>query len=239
MKKKRMMLAVLPLALAAAVQAQTPTRIDMVRVPGGCYGMGSETGEKHERPVHQVCLKDFQIGRTEVTQGQWKAVMGSNPSKFPISDDYPVDNLTWTEAQDFIQRLNAAGGPKYRLPTEAEWEYACRSGGKDEVYAGTSNAAEAGEYAWFNKDDAGNMTHPVGIKKPNGLGIHDMSGNLWEWTADVFVTPYGGPIAEGKYVTRGGSWNGKVNYVRCAIRNRYAADHRDFRIGMRLARDVQ
>jgi formylglycine-generating enzyme required for sulfatase activity len=230
-------IAALPLALAAAAQAQV--QVEMVRVPGGCFQMGSEAGEKHEKPVHQVCLKDFEIGKTEVTQGQWQAVMGSNPSKFPLSDKHPVDNVSWNEAQAFIQRLNAAGGPRYRLPTEAEWEYACRSGGKDETFSGTSNGGEVSQVAWFNKDEAGNMTHPVGTKKPNGLGIHDMSGNVWEWTADLFVSPYVTGTTENKYVARGGSWDGKINYVRCAIRNRYDADRRDYRIGLRLARDAQ
>ena len=238
MRHGRTLLAALLLAGAAGAQAQHPVVIDMVRVPGGCYPMGSETGEKHERPVHQECVKDFEIGRTEVTQGQWKAVMGANPSRFPQADAHPVEMVSWNDAQEFLKRLNAGGTGLYRLPTEAEWEYACRSAGKDHTYAGTSAAAEVSEIAWFNKDEAGNMTHPVGTKKPNGLGAHDMSGNVWEWVQDAFVTPYGGDKPEAKRVIRGGSWDGKVNYVRCAIRNRYDTDKRDPRIGLRVVREL-
>jgi formylglycine-generating enzyme required for sulfatase activity len=238
MNRARTAAGALLLAAAAAAQAELPVPIEMVRVPAGCYPMGSETGEKHERPVHQQCLKAFDIGRTEVTQGQWKAVMGSNPAKFAESDTHPVEMVSWNDAQEFLRRLNAAGAGTWRLPTEAEWEYACRSGGKDEVYAGTSAMAEVGMIAWFNKDEAGNMTHPVGTKKPNGLGAHDFSGNVWEWVQDAFVTPYGGPQPEARRVIRGGSWDGRVNYVRCAIRNRYDTDKRDPRIGLRVVREV-
>ena len=227
----------MPLAALGWAFAQVPP-IETVRVPAGCFAMGSETGEKHERPVLRQCVKDFDIGKTEVTQAQWRAVMGGNPSRFQ-GDTQPVEMVSWNEAQEFLRRLNAAGGGSWRLPTEAEWEYACRSGGKAETYAGTDSAAGLSDIAWFNKAEAGNMTHPVGTKQPNGLGIHDMSGNVWEWTQDQFVTPYGGDRPEPKYVIRGGSWDGKANYVRCAIRNRYEPERRDPRIGLRVVRDVR
>ena len=232
----RKMAAALLLGTAAAAWAQAPA-IETVRVPGGCFAMGSETGEKHERPVLRQCVQDFEMGRTEITQAQWRAVMGGNPAKFS-GDQQPVEMVSWNEAQEFIRRLNAAGG-NWRLPTEAEWEYACRSGGKDETYAGLHGPDELSTIAWFNKAEAGNMTHPVGTKKPNGLGLFDMSGNVWEWTQTHFVTPYGGDKPEPKYVIRGGSWDGKANYVRCAIRNRYEPERRDPRIGLRLVRDVR
>jgi formylglycine-generating enzyme required for sulfatase activity len=200
--------------------------------------MGSESGEKHEKPVHKECVAAFEIGKFEVTQGQWKAVMGSNPSKFNAGDNLPVENVSWDAAQEFIKRLNAQPGGGWRLPSEAEWEYACRSGGKDEEYAGGS-AEQVPALAWYNKEDAGNMTHPVGTKNANGLGIHDMSGNVWEWVQDTFTTPYGGSDKETKRVMRGGSWDGKIRYVRCAIRNRQHADYHDYRAGFRLARDVK
>lgn len=224
------------LAMAAQAQSVVPA-IELVRVPGGCFQMGSETGEKHERPVHKVCLETFDIGKVEVTQGQWRAVIGSNPSRFAGGDNFPVEQVSWNEAQEFIKRLNAQNAGTWRLPTEAEWEYACRSGGKDEQYAGAS-AANVGDVAWYNKAEAGNMTHAVAGKKPNGLGIHDMSGNVWEWVQDTFTTPYGGSNRESKRVLRGGSWDGKTNYVRCAIRNRNEADKRDPRLGFRVVKEV-
>jgi formylglycine-generating enzyme required for sulfatase activity len=221
----------------AQAQSQAPA-IQMVRVPGACYMMGSDTGEKHEKPVHKECVGSFEIGKLEVTQGQWKSLMGANPSKFTGGDDLPVENVSWDAVQEFIKRLNAQAGGGYRLPTEAEWEFACRSGGKDEEYAG-AGVESVRDIAWYNKEDAGNMTHPVGTKKPNGLGIHDMSGNVWEWVQDTFTTPYGGSDKETKRVMRGGSWDGKIRYVRCAIRNRQHPDYHDYRAGFRLARDVK
>ena len=244
-------------ALSAAFAAFTPVAahanealptIDMVRVPAGCFNMGSPVHEKHERPVHKVCLKGFELGKTEVTQAQWRAVMGDNPAQYAAcGDNCPVDRVSWNLAQVFIQKLNARGGPRYRLPSEAEWEYACRSGGKDEVWPGVTSPDEVDGIAWFNKAAADHQTHPVGTKKPNGLGLHDMAGNVWEWVQDRFVTPYpvtpeNNPVIESggedKRVTRGGSFHGKVNYVRCSIRNRYAEDHTDGRIGLRLAREL-
>lgn len=229
--------AAMALLFAAQAQAQTaPSTIEFVRVPAGCYQMGSETGEKHEKPVHRECVGDFDIGKYEVTQGQWKAVMGTNLSKFNHSDNHPAENVSWNDAQQFLAKLNAQKTGTYRLPTEAEWEYACRSGGKDQEYAG--DAADVAEIAWYNKNEIGNTTHPVGTKKPNGLGIHDMSGNVWEWVQDTFTTPYGGDTKETKRVLRGGSWDGKIRYVRCAIRNRNEADRRDPRLGFRVVREV-
>jgi formylglycine-generating enzyme required for sulfatase activity len=239
MSRKTIWLAALLLAAAGAQAQQTGAAgIQLVRVPGGCYPMGSETGEKHERPVRNICVKDFEIGRTEVTQGQWLAVMGSNPSRFQ-GESNPVEMVSWNDAQEFLRRVNAMNAGTYRLPTEAEWEYACRSGGKAEDFAGVTTAPEVGEIAWYNKGEAGNMTHPVGTKKPNGLGLHDMSGNVWEWVQDFFVTPYGGDRPETRRVLRGGSWDGKVNYVRCQIRNRNDPDRRDPRLGLRVVRDVR
>lgn len=242
-------LAALSAALAAplAKANEALPNISMVRVPAGCFDMGSPVHEKHERPVHKVCLKSFDLGKTEVTQAQWRTVMGDNPSQYAACDDCPVERVSWNHAQVFIHKLNQRGGARYRLPSEAEWEYACRSGGKDEVWPGVTTPNEVDDIAWFNKATAGHRTHPVGTKKPNGLGLHDMAGNVWEWVQDRFVTPYpvtpeNNPVIESggedKRVTRGGSFHGKVNYVRCGIRNRYAEDHTDGRIGLRLARDL-
>lgn len=212
--------------------------MEFVRVPAGCYMMGYEKGEKHEKPVHKVCLDEFQIGKFEVTQGQWKVVMGSNPSHFDnCGEKCPVDQVSWNDAQSFIQKLNANTGEQYRLPTEAEWEYACRSGGREGQYA----SSEVDAVAW-GQENSGKTTHAVGTKAPNGLGIHDMNGNLWEWVQDAFTTPYSSEdmqnnpvINQGEHrVLRGGSWNGKVNYVRCSIRNRTPIERRFHTIGFRV-----
>lgn len=235
-------------ASSAARADDAGSGIAMVSVPAGCYDMGSPVHEKHEKPVHKICLKAFELGRTEVTQAQWRAVLGSNPAQYPAcGDDCPVERVSWNQAQTFIGKLNAQGRGRYRLPSEAEWEYACRSGGRDEVWSGVNAPDEVEGIAWFDKAAAGNQTHPVGTKKPNSLGLYDMSGNVWEWVQDRFVTPYrvdpvDNPVieigGEDKRVVRGGSFHGKVNYVRCGLRNRYPADHTDGRIGLRLARDL-
>jgi len=243
---KRILLGAAAMLLAAAARAEpVAATIELVNVPGGCYPMGYETGEKHERPVHKECVQPFAIGKHEVTQAQWQAAMGTNPSRFSsCGADCPVEQVSWNDVQIFLRKLNDEKAGVFRLPTEAEWEYACRSGGRDEVYPGGVAAAELAKIAWYNKDEAGNTTHPVGKKAANGLGIHDMAGNVWEWVQDTFTTPYGAVAGtkeariEDKRVVRGGSWDGKANYVRCGIRNRYEPDKRDFRIGVRVVKEI-
>ncbi len=253
MKRTRQVLAALAFATAGTLPAAhgsgLAADIELVRVPGGCYSMGSTGYEKHELPVHEACVDSFEIGKYEITQGQWKAVMGTNPSKFAgCGDNCPVDRVSWLQAQEFLSRLNAQGSGVYRLPTEAEWEYACRSGGKQETWPGVVSADRVYDIAWFNKEGAGNQTHPVGTKQPNGLGLHDMAGNVWEWVQDKFVSPY--PVSstknprvetggEEKRVMRGGSWAQKVNYVRCSIRSRYEPEFVDVlgRVGLRVVRE--
>lgn len=238
-------------SLPAAQGSDFAASIEMVRVPEGCYAMGNTGYEKHELPVHEVCVDSFEIGKYEITQAQWKAVMGTNASKFDTCGaTCPVDQVSWLQAQEFIRKLNAQGRGGFRLPTEAEWEYACRSGGKQETWPGGVSADQVFDIAWFNKASAGERTHPVGTKKPNGLGIHDMAGNVWEWVQDKFVSPY--PVSpkqnprietggEEKRVMRGGSWAQKVNYVRCGIRSRYEPEFVDAvgRVGFRVVRDME
>jgi formylglycine-generating enzyme required for sulfatase activity/uncharacterized caspase-like protein len=208
------------------------TGMEFIFVKGGCYEMGDTFGDGYdnEKPVHEVCVDDFYIGKYEVTQAQWKAIMGNNPSYFKdCGDNCPVEQVSWNEIQEFINKLNqGAGTNKYRLPTEAEWEYAARSGGKKEKYAGTSNESELGEYAWYDKN-SGSKTHPVGQKKPNGLGIYDMSGNVWEWVQDWYdenyyrSSPKDNPKGaySGQYrVLRGGSWLIGPGLIRAANRDR-------------------
>ncbi|MBI4843838.1 MAG: SUMF1/EgtB/PvdO family nonheme iron enzyme [Nitrospirae bacterium] len=183
---------------------------DMVYVKGGCYQMGDTFGDGSgdEKPVHEVCVDDFYIGKYEVTQGQWRDVMGNNPSEFSgCGDDCPVENVSWNGIREFIRKL----GGNYRLPTEAEWEYAARSGGKKEKYASGDNVDSV---AWYGSN-SGNNTHQVGRKAANGLGIYDMSGNVWEWVQDWYGESYyqnsprnnpQGPSSGQLRVRRGGSW---------------------------------
>ena len=193
------------------------TGMEFVWVPGGCFEMGcgswTDSCDGDEKPVHRVCVDGFWMGKYEVTQGQWKKVNGNNPSHFKKGDNYPVENVSWKDAQRFIKKLNSMSrGGKFRLPTEAEWEYACRSGGRPEKYCGGD---DVDRLAWYD-GNSGSHTHPVGTKSPNGLGIYDMSGNVWEWCADWYDKNYykssprrnpHGPKNGSYRVVRGGSWN--------------------------------
>jgi formylglycine-generating enzyme required for sulfatase activity len=218
------------------------TGMEFVAVPSGCFQMGDSfgDGDADEKPVHQVCVSDFSIGKYEVTQGQWKAVMGSNPSHFSrCGDNCPVEKVSWDDAQQFIQRMNSQSGTNYRLPTEAEWEYACRSAGRLEKYCG-GNDVDA--VAWYSSN-SGRKTHPVGQKQPNGLGIYDMSGNVWEWCSDWYGEKYYGSSSKdnpqgassGTYrVLRGGSWGDLPVYVRAASRSGDDPGYRNGGSGFRL-----
>ena len=221
------------------------TGMEFVRVEGGCYMMGDAfgDGELDERPVHRVCLDEFRIGRFEVTQAQWIKVMGENPSEFACPD-CPVEGVSWIDAQEFIEKLNLAGGGGYRLPTEAEWEYAARSGGRKERFAGTSDASKIGEFAWHDANSGG-RTHPAGQKKPNGLGLYDMSGNVWEWASDCYgegyylISPVGnpkGPETCTSRVLRGGSWYRDPADLRASLRSTYKPDIERSSFGLRLVR---
>ncbi|MFZ2419419.1 MAG: formylglycine-generating enzyme family protein [Smithellaceae bacterium] len=215
-------------------------------VKGGCYQMGDTFGDggKDEKPVHDVCVSDFYMGKHEVTQGQWKRIMGNNPSSFSsCGDNCPVENVSWNDVQNFIGKLNSRTGKRYRLPTEAEWEYAARSGGKSEKWSGTSSESSLGDYAWYISN-SGRRTHPVGQKQPNGLGLHDMSGNVWEWCQDWYGSNYYGgsgrdnPVgpSSGSYrVVRGGCWINLAAYARAADRSWSRPVNRDRLLGFRLA----
>ena len=159
-------------------------------------------------------------------RSQWEKVTGSNPSGFKKGDNYPVESVTWDDAKEFIRKLNGKSGYTFRLPTEAEWEYAARSGGKAEKYAGGSDIDAV---AWYGSN-SGKSTHPVGTKAPNGLGIYDMSGNVWQWCEDVYdenaykkhqrnnpVSTSGGSSR----VLRGGSWSRDATWVRCTFRGQW------------------
>jgi formylglycine-generating enzyme required for sulfatase activity len=217
--------------------------IQMVFVQGGTFTMGCtfEQGSdcsSDEKPSHSVTLSDYYIGKFEVTQKQWRVIMGSDPPElyFKGCDDCPVERVSWNDAQEFITKLNSKTGKTYRLPTEAEWEYAARGGSKSVgyKYSGSNNIDEV---AWYS-DNSGSKTHPVGQKKANELGIYDMSGNVWEWCSDWFkgypgssgVTDYTGSYR----VNRGGSWNRSAINCRSANRSGGTPDNRSSSIGFRL-----
>ena len=217
------------------------TGMEFVWVPKGCFQMGS-TQYDNEKPVHEACLSGFWLGRYEVTQGQWLKVMGHNPSYFKKGDTFPVEEVSWDDAKAFIAKLNPMGSAKFRLPTEAEWEYACRSGGKAEKYAGGD---ELDRVAWWS-GNSGVSTHAVGTKVPNGLGLFDMSGNVWEWVEDVYSPsaysshPRENPMNTGRgshRVLRGGSWHYEADGARCSRRGDGPPDFGGSYRGFRLVRE--
>ena len=217
---------------------------EMVSVDGGTFTMGatSEQGSDYksdELPTHQVTLSSFSIGKTEVTQALWKAVMGNNPSAFKV-DNLPVENVSWNDCQEFISKLNAMTGQTFRLPTEAEWEYAARGGNKSRGYK-YSGSNTIGDVAWYD-GNSGNKTHPVGTKAPNELGIYDMSGNVWEWCNDWYdsysssaQTNPKGPSNATYRVFRGGDWEAGAKYCRVSRRFSRTPGSRDYTRGLRLA----
>jgi len=227
----------------AKVKRTQELTIQMVDIPAGCYQMGSNSGSRDELPVHKVCLDAYAIGKYEVTQGQWNAVMGSNPSRFhSCGDDCPVETVNWNDIQGFIKKLNAKTSQNFRLPTEAEWEYACRSGGKDQIYCGGDQLASL---SWSDENSSG-KTHAVGQKQANGLGIHDMSGNVWEWIQDWHNDYYykhspvnnpTGPTNGSIHGFRGGAWG--YGAKSCRSTNRYGFDpgFRSYDLGFRLAKN--
>ena len=223
--------------------------IEFVLIKGGCFQMGDTfgDGQADEKPVHTVCVDDYYIGKYEVTQGQWQSVMGNNPSYFKnCGEKCPVEQVSWNDIQEFIKKLNAKTGKKYRLPTEAEWEYAARSGGKKEKYAGTSSDVELGKYAWYSANSGGS-THPSGQKQPNSLGLYDMTGNVWEWCQDWYGEKYysqsprknpSGPLSGTRRVLRGGAWIFEPAGIRAATRYGLTPASRSDLYGFRLSISV-
>ena len=214
---------------------------NMIRVDGGKFQMGgalSVDANNDERPVHQVKLSSYYIGETEVTQALWQAVMGSNPSNFK-GENRPVEKVSWDDCKTFISKLNSLTGKNFRLPSEAEWEYAARGGNKSQGYK-YSGSNILDNVAWYG-DNSGDETHPVKTKSPNELGIYDMSGNVWEWCQDWYgsysffsqTNPTGARLGSNR-VYRGGSWNNYAWYSRVSCRNYGADDFRYFRLGLRL-----
>ena len=217
--------------------------IDMVRVEAGTFKMGATAEMKNpwvlEKPTHKVTLtNDYYIGKYEVTQALWQAVMGSNPSYFK-GDNLPVEQVSWNDCQEFLSKLNRITGKTFRLPTEAEWEYAARGGKKSRgcQYSGSNNLSDV---AWY-WDNSGSKTHAVGSKQSNELGIYDMSGNVWEWCQDWHgryskssqTNPTGATSGSGR-VSRGGCWIGDAGLCRSSYRSDDAPDDRNSDLGFRL-----
>jgi formylglycine-generating enzyme required for sulfatase activity len=214
--------------------------IEMVLVQGGTFQMGSATGYGNEEPVHAVTVSSYYIAKTEVTQKQWRDVMGSSPSYFK-GDDLPVEQVSWNDVQSFITKLNQQTGKNYRLPTEAEWEFAARGGNSSKGYT-YSGSNTIGDVAWYY-DNNGNQTPPVGTKAANEQGLYDMSGNVWEWCSDFYdmydssgtASNPQGPASGSDRVLRGGGWTNSADYCRVAIRGGGTPDIRDYSLGFRLA----
>ena len=219
-------------------------RYEMMMVYAGTFTMGAtsemQNPDNDEKPTHQVTLSNnYRMGKTEVTQALWKAVMGSNPSNFK-GDNKPVESVSWNDCQEFISKLNAATGKNFRLPTEAEWEFAARGGkiSKHYQYSGGNNIDDV---AWY-ENNSGDTTHDVASKQPNELGLYDMSGNVWEWCNDRYGsyssnTQYdpAGPTSGSNRVNRGGSWLNRARNCRSSYRSYNPPDSRSSYNGLRLA----
>jgi|SRR5665647_45720 len=220
-----------------------------VRIPSGEFNMGSLPDNQGmwratESPVQEVIIKNpFSMSKCPITQKQWIALMGYNPSQFK-GEERPVENVSWDDVQKFIKKLNETDNTsQYRLPSEAEWEYACRAGTTTEYYFG-DNESELGNYAWYS-ENSGSETHPVGLKKPNG-GFYDMHGNVWEWCQDKWHANYNGTPSDGSpweagssssRVIRGGGWNSNPEDCRSALRDRFVPADRGSNLGFRLLRN--
>jgi formylglycine-generating enzyme required for sulfatase activity len=227
-----------------AADDPTSEEIPMVYVRGGTFTMGctAEQGNyciDDEKPAHEVTVGDFRIGKYEVTQTEWKTVMGNNPSFFE-GDNLPVEKVNWNEVQEFIQKLNTMTGGNYRLPTEAEWEYAARGGSQARgfKYSGSNSIGDVAWYDW----NSGSKTHPVGTKRANELGIYDMAGNVYEWVQDWFggynsgsQTNPVGPSSGSYRVRRGGSWGSFARSARVSFRLNVEPGDRYDNLGFRLA----
>jgi len=220
----------------------------MVAVQGGTFTMGAtdEQGSDDEKPAHQVTLSSYSIGQTEVTQELWQAVMGSNPSYFTGNLQRPVERVSWDDCQTFITKLNQMTGKNFRLPTEAEWEYAARGGNRSQgyKYAGSNTI---GDVAWYYDNSAGSSnpdhgTHSVATKAPNELGLYDMSGNVIEWcqnwynsySSDAQTNPTG-PASGYERVFRGGGWSQEAPICRVSFRLSGTPSSADIDLGLRLA----
>lgn len=227
--------------------------MDFVLIPAGQFYMGSDSTPivAFDDPLHEVNIgNDFYMGKYEVTQIQWETVMGTNPSYFK-GDKLPVEQVSWNDAREFIRRLNKLENTdKYRLPTEAEWEYACKAGNNTD-FSFTNEATDLDEYGW--SDSYGwcainaNMTNPVGEKKANAWGLYDMHGNVWEWVQDSWHSNYENAPTDGTAweeenssdrVGKGGSWMDGPNYCKSAFRGSLDANSTSYVLGFRIVKEI-
>jgi formylglycine-generating enzyme required for sulfatase activity len=229
---------------------------EMVQIPAGTFRQGDSWGEdtSSDHPLRDVHIKKFALGRFEVTFEEYDRFAMATGQPFPRDEGWgrerrPVINVSWEDAVNYASWLSEGTGRRFRLPTEAEWEYAARNRGKEEIWAGTSDQEQLTTYAWFNTNSTG-RTQPVGTKKANGLGLQDMSGNVWEWVEDCWHDDYQHAPTNGSAwleahngncgirVRRGGSWTNSPMSLRSSLRNGYSADSRSIQIGFRLAEDI-
>jgi len=233
------------LAACHSGTAQMGPLADMsfVTIPAGRFQMGSTKGDSDEKTMQMVTLSSFALMTMEVTQAQWQAVMGGNPAHFKGAD-LPVEMVSWEDTQEFLRKLNQRDpGKGYRLPTEAEWEYACRAGSSTAFCFG-DDEARLGSFAWYG-DNSGNQTHPVGKKRANAWGLYDMHGNVWEWCQDWYGAfssgsvkdPQGVSSGSGR-VVRGGGWDDFAERCRSANRDFYVSSYRYDYLGFRVARTL-
>ena len=237
------------------IHKEPSTGMAFTFIKGGCYKMGDlwDEGSKDELPVHIVCVDSFYLGTYEVSQEQWQKVMGSNPSKLPLGNDFPVENITWNEAQEFIAKLNSQGENKYRLPTEAEWEYAARSGNKKIKYATATGyiSHDLCNFDSTNGIDKWDRTSPVGSFPSSKSALYDMCGNVWEWVEDSYqFDAYRKHVRNNPLITRkvadrvirGCGWSDDQEDCRVSYRDKIPQDcpvcSRRNDIGFRVVREM-
>ena len=245
--KKIIVLQLIILLSFSFITAQNPKAIadtiikNMVFIEGGSFEMGNPNGGEDEKPLHIVNVANFYMCKYEIRAKEWKQIMGNNPCYFVGCEDCPVESVSWNEIQNFINKLNELSEKKFRLPTEAEWEYAAKAG-KHTTYNDFSGNKEIGAVGWF-RDNSDTCPHKIGLKLPNANGIYDMTGNVWEWCSDWYQADYysvstrenpQGPETGEKKVLRGGSWNNFVKHCKVTYRDTFEPDLKTYDYGFRV-----